>query len=50
MVKGPGAKCTGARHTAEASRRRRQILGFVSGAEEPVETLREYRRDANATL
>lgn len=42
VAKGPGAQSEGARGTTEASGPCRQVLGFISGAQEPVETLREY--------
>lgn len=48
VAEGPGAQPEGARVTTEGSRPCRQVLGFLSGAQEPVETLREYWRKANA--
>lgn len=48
MAEGPGAQPEGARGTTEASGPCRQVLDFLSGAQEPVETLREYWRKVNA--
>lgn len=43
VAEGPGAQPEGARGSGQTSGPRRQVLGWLPGAQEPVEALRESR-------
>lgn len=47
MAEGPGAQSQGTRGVAETPRSYCQILGWFSGAEDPLEALRESRQSAS---